>query len=357
MNILRGIKYLGTAAVALFATLSCNDLIYEHEGDCDVRYRLKFRYDMNLKFADAFAHEVKSIRLYAFDTAGELVWQASEQGEALAAQDYAMELALAPGNYRLVAWCGLGDEESFSLPDAAAACTPEDLHCRLNCLGGAPAETPDGQAAPACSDQDLRPLFHGMMEVELPEGVDGEEHTYEMILTKDTNVFRVVLQHLSGEDIVAEDFEFCIEDCNGWLACDNSLLQDAQVEYRPWAVYSGEAGVGAGRAITTVKVVVAELTVNRLFVRDWTKYPRPALTIRTAADGELVASVPIIDYALLVKGEHYKQMDDQEYLDRADEYNMTFFLDANNRWTSTMIQILSWRVVVNNSNLNAQTVF
>ena len=119
----------------------------------------------------------------------------------------------------------------------------------------------------------------------------------------------------------------------------------------------GLLGRGRRGCRTRYNHVVAELTVNRLFVRDWTKYRRPALTIRTAADGELVASVPIIDYALLVKGEHYKQMDDQEYLDRADEYNMTFFLDANNRWTSTMIQILSWRVVVNNSNLNAQTVF
>ena len=103
----------------LFLITSCDSLIYEHEGDCLVSYRLKFRYDMNLKFADAFAHEVKSVRLYAFNMEGELVWQASEQGEVLASENYVMTLDLAPGKYRLVAWCGLGNEESFCLPGMA----------------------------------------------------------------------------------------------------------------------------------------------------------------------------------------------------------------------------------------------
>ena len=173
-----------------------------------------------------------------------------------------------------------------------------------------------------------------------------------MPLTKNTNVFRVVLQHLSGEDIDPANFEFTIEDDNGWLAYDNAMLREEPVVYRPWAVYSGEAGVDTGRAITSVKVAVAELTVNRLFMRDWTKHRRPMLTIRVAGGGKLVASLPIIDYALLVKGAHHGQMDDQEYLDRADEYNMTFFLDRSNSWISTVIQVHSWRVVVNNSNLD-----
>ncbi|MBX9187742.1 FimB/Mfa2 family fimbrial subunit [Bacteroides sp. K03] len=354
MNTLFYIRRFGIVLLILFLITSCDSLIYEHEGDCLVSYRLKFRYDMNLKFADAFAHEVKSVRLYAFNMEGELVWQASEQGEVLASENYVMALDLAPGKYRLVAWCGLGNEESFCLPDVSPACGPEGLHCCLNCISGTSVGTSSGGESPACSDKDLQPLFHGMMDVELPVNDDGGEYTFEMSLTKNTNVFRVVLQHLSGEDIDADDFEFSIEDNNGWLAYDNSMLRDVPVVYRPWAVYSGEAGVETTpkRAITSVKVAVAELTVNRLFMRDWTKYKRSVLTIRTVADGKLVASIPIIDYVLLVKGEHHRQMDDQEYLDRADEYNMTFFLDQDNNWISTVVQILSWRVVVNNSDLN-----
>lgn len=44
-------------------------------------------------------------------------------------------------------------------------------------------------------------------------------------------------------------------------------------------------------------------------------------------------------------------MDDQEYLDRLDDYNFIFFLDSNLRWTQVQINILSWTVVYNNTEL------
>ena len=42
---------------------ACDSLIYDDEGDCSVNYRVKFRYDYNMKFADAFAHEVNVVTL------------------------------------------------------------------------------------------------------------------------------------------------------------------------------------------------------------------------------------------------------------------------------------------------------
>lgn len=206
-------------------------------------------------------------------------------------------------------------------------------------------------------------LFHGTLDVSLPVNDDGGEYTYVMPLTKDTNVFRVVLQHLSGEDINADDFVFSIEDRNGWMAHDNSLINDEPITYRAWSTYSGEAGVDVltksgvdvmpevgNRAVTTVKAAVAELTVSRLVKRDWNLYSRPMLTIHTT-EGKLVVSIPVIDYALLVRGECNRNMSEQEFLDRADEYNMTFFLDEDNKWVSTVIQILSWKVVRSNVDI------
>ena len=104
------------------------------------------------------------------------------------------------------------------------------------------------------------------------------------------------------------------------------------------------------RAVTTVKAAVAELTVSRLVKRDWNLYSRPMLTIHTT-EGKLVVSIPVIDYALLVRGECNRNMSEQEFLDRADEYNMTFFLDEDNKWVSTVIQILSWKVVRSNVDI------
>ena len=368
MNTLSYIKYWGITVLAIivsaFLFVSCDGMIYNDEGDCSVRYRLKFRYDMNPKFADAFAHEVKSVRLYAFTPDGELVWQSAEQGSVLASEEYAMPIDLAPGDYHLVAWCGLDNEESFTLPDVSHGCHLEDLHCKLKRQYDMETDVATGaQKRITCSKQDLHPLFHGTLDVSLPVNDDGGEYTYVMPLTKDTNIFRVVLQHLSGEDINADDFVFSIEDRNGWMAHDNSLINDEPITYRAWSTYSGEAGVdiptkagadvmpGAGkRVITTVKAAVAELTVSRLVKRDWSQYPRPMLTIRTT-EGKLVVSIPVIDYALLVRGECNRSMSEQEFLDRADEYNMTFFLDEDNKWVSTVIQILSWKVVRSNVDI------
>ena len=49
---------------------------------------------------------------------------------------------------------------------------------------------------------------------------------------------------------------------------------------------------------------------------------------------------------LMVKGEYNKSMSDQDYLDRQDDYTMTFFIDSENRWyTHAGIYINSWYVV------------
>lgn len=350
MNIQTHIKNIGTIAyvvlVALFLFTSCDNVIYEYEGDCDVTYRLKFRYDMNMKFADAFSHEVKSVKLYVFSPDGKLVWQTQESGEKLAQEDYSILLPLEPGNYHLTAWCGLDNGESFTVPVIGEGDSYEHIHCKLN-------RTYDQQQH-ALSTDDLHPLFHGELEVELPKvDDDGGDFVFTMPLIKDTNIFRVVLQNLSGEHLDPNDFTFRIEDNNGWMASDNTLIEDEPITYHAWSTYSGEAGVdvATGKAITDVRVAVAELTVSRLVQRDWSKENKPVLVIRRSNDDELVARIPIIDYALLIKGNYNRAMDDQEYLDRQDEYNMTFFLDNNHRWLSTMIIINSWRVVLNPTDL------
>lgn len=355
MNIIANIiSRVTSSAVAVMASMllltSCNGVIYDDEGDCSVIYRLRFRYDMNMKFADAFASEVKSVHLYAFSPDGKLVWQTEESGEALAQEGYNIVLPLEPGDYKLTAWCGLDGGESFTVPAVSQGDAREEIHCKLN-------RTYDESGA-AQSKDDLHALFHGTLDVSLPENLDGGEYEYTMRLTKDTNVFRVVLQHLSGKDVDPDDFTFRIEDENGWLHHDNSMLPDERMTYHAWATYSGNAGVenehDESRAITDVSVAVAELTVSRLMMRDWTVAPKPVLVIRESEEPyELVARLPIIDYALLVKGEYHRGMDDQEFLDRNDEYNLVLFLDEHNHWISTQIIIESWRVVKNRVDLES----
>lgn len=334
------------ASVCLLAMSSCDSWLYEEEGDCSVYYRLKFRYDINLKWADAFANEVSSVHLYAFDPSGVLVWQQEEQVEPSAAENYSMLLNLPAGDYRLLAWCGLRNdgehEESFSVPEARVGETRmEQLQCTLN---------RKRDESGAYSEEHLYRLFHGTLDVSLPVNDDGGSYEYTMSLIKNTNHIRVILHHLSGEDVNEEDFILRIDDENGLMAHDNELMPDENINYRPWDILSTEAGIDKDgtRAISNVKGLAADFTVGRLIE---THREKMILAIDTK-EGKKVARIPVIDYALMGK-EYYENeyrypMDKREFLDRLDECVMTLFLDENHKWVSSVIQILSWRVVLSN---------
>ena len=318
----------------LFVMTAC-DGIYEDEGDCSVHYHVKFRYDMNMKFADAFAHEVNSVTLYVLDEQNNVVWQGSEQGEALAQEGYAMEVDVAPGSYSLFAWCGLAGGISFAVPVSSRK---EDLICSLK-----REHKLDGTAY---VKEDLNRLYHGYLEKQTFSSEEGT-HTFVVPLVKNTNNIRVVLQHLSGEPVDKDKFTFSITDENGVMNWDNKLLSDEPVTYYAWHTDSGTAGIDDvdSRTVSSFSAAIAELTTARLV-----KEKAPRLKV-TNDKGETVFSIPLIDYALLVKGEYNRRMDDQEYLDRQDEYNMVFFLDEGDRWMDAYIYINSWKVVLQETGI------
>ena len=338
------------ASVCLLAMSSCDNWLYEEEGDCSVYYRLKFRYDMNLKWADAFANEVTSIHLYAFDKSGVLAWQKAEQIVPGTAENYSMLLDLPAGDYKLLAWCGLQNDgeqdESFSVPEARVGETRmEQLQCALN---------RQHDESGAYSNEHLYRLFHGVLDVSLPVNDDGGSYEYIMSLIKNTNHIRVILQHLSGVDVNKDDFIFRIDDENGLMAYDNELLEDENINYRPWDVQNVEAGIGmdGNRAVSNVKGLVADFPVGRLIE---THRKKMILAIDTK-DGKKVARIPVMDYALMGKEYYEKEyrypMNERQFLDRLDECVMTLFLDENNNWVSSVIQILSWRVVLSNVDID-----
>ena len=340
------------SAVFALSLAACERFVFEDEGECVVNYRLRFVYDMNLKWADAFPSEVHSVHLYAFDNDGLFVRDFTANGADVDREDYTMSLDLAPGRYTLVAWCGMENEgvtdKSFTVPVPVAGKTRiEELTCSL--------DTKSDDRSPAYSDKMLRFLYHGMLEVDLPDVYNGD-YDYTMYLTKDTNHIRIVLQQLSGEDMDPEEFDFRIEDANGLLGHDNAMLGTEVITYGPWKVQAGEAGIvpdgvaETGGEIVYADGVIADLSTSRLMADH-----QDDLMLIITSEEKTVAKVPILQYALMSK-EYYEMayghaMDGQEFLDREDEYVFTFFLDDSRRWTEMQINILSWRLVIHNYDL------
>ncbi len=326
---------LATLLLALSISSCENNLIYEGEGDCGTYYNIMFKYDYNMKYADAFSKEVKSIALFVFDTNDTLVKSVTVANEAtISADGFSIPLELPAGDYQLLAWAGLMNEESFDLlANAVEGKTKkQELQVKLNSTNGA-------------SDKDLKPLFHGSM----PLSVTDEPGTYNqtMSLVKNTNVIRILLQQ-SSDTIVAEKFRFEITADNGQLNYNNSVVAGNNILYTPWSISSGTADTASLNSTRAdgVSVVVAELTINRMIDGQ-----SPILTIWNNEENTKVLSIPIADYALLVKGYYNSQMAAQEYLDRQDEYNMTFFLDEDGSWLSASIIVNSWRVVLNEDTI------
>ena len=331
---------------AVISLTACDGFVYEKMKECKPSYKVRFVYDMNLKWADAFPSEVHSVNLYIFDEKGIFVKDYQEAGEELSQPGFAMDIDLQAGDYTFVAWCGLENEgtteESFTITKCVAGETSlDEFICRLN--------TERNSEFPAYSDSQLQFLYHGMIKVNIPEPTDNGEYIYTLPLIKDTNHIRIILQQLSGDDMDSDDFGFMIEAANGEMAYDNSLLGDVTVAYMPWDIQEGEAGIGKEdtRGLVYVDGVIADLSIGRMMASQENDVMLSILNRRT---GALIAKVPIIQYALLSKSyyenAYHHSMTDQEFLDREDEYIMTFFLDKDNKWIDSYILIHSWRIVL-----------
>lgn len=319
---------------------SCNSVIYDEEGDCN--YYVHFKYNYNMKWADAFSHEVSKVTLYLMDMEGRIVWSKSESGAALAQEGYAMKVDVAPGQYDLLAWCGDDELSTFYIPEGE---TKTDLTATLQREYEA-----DGSAHVR---GEVGRLYHGRLDNQV---FGHENYHFTVPLEKSTNNIRIVLQQLSGELVPDTMFTYAITDKNGALDWDNTVLDDEELIYHAWHVGSGVAVVppptelGTRSMLTqdTYSTAIAEFTVSRLMA---THAPEARLIIRNVQTGEVTVNINLIDALLLVKGEYNRNLTDQQFLDRQDEYSMTFFLDKDYRWSSARVFIISWYKTIQNVSL------
>ncbi len=341
----------GVAAFLLTAPMGCvltgcDDFIWE-EHDCVSSYNMVgFRYDYNMKYADAFDHEVDRVTLLVFNKqSGLLVKRIEASADELDANNR-LPLDVQPGAYDLLVW---GGDYSRSFDIAAGKIGVSklaDFHAFMHRTSSA-----DGEIV----SENLAPLFHGLLSVDLPFAPPKTPNIVDIPLMKDTNAVRVVLQQLSGDPVEVSDFNFTITDANGSLNYDNSLRGNQVITYRPWYTRTGTVDINSdpedypGNAVlpaalqlptrSALGAALAEFTVSRL-----TTDADPILHI-TRKDGSTVLRINIRDYAMLVKGADASNMSGQEYLDRQDEYNMTFFLDKDYKWISTVVIINDWRII------------
>lgn len=339
-NIISSIIWAALAAVQMVSFASCDSLIYDDLDPCDEGLRLRFVYDYNMEFANAFPSQVDCLTLLVYDKDGNYIETRTETApQNLSDENWRMTVDLPAGTYRLLAYGGLQcSEASFAFTTQPSSPLPiENVEVALmsNCM-----TSPVGTK--------LHNLFYGALEVTVPE--NAKEYTEATVpMIKDTNNIRILLQQLNGQPVNDGDFNFFIAD-------DNNTLLDWQnipvatatpYTYYPWT--KGQAGAGLESDGSEAILAFAEFSTSRLYVGN---NPRLKITRRapgTEEDGATVIDIPLINYLLLLKSQEFSRMGSQEFLDRESRWNMIFFLDDHNYWIRTQIVINDWVVRINDT--------
>lgn len=292
------------AALALAGLTSACDYIHDDSlQPCE--YRLRFVYDYNMKFADAFPHEVDHAALFICDDQGNFLARHDYEGEALKSNQ--IRLDLEPGTYYTVTWAGL-NEQFYQVPDPAIG-TTQLTDLKLRTLRETDGTQPN----------ELEPLWHSL-DTLVVTGTANEEKTIS--LAKNTNKLRFVLQDTDGNCMDVRDFTFQITADNGYMDYDNSLLDDPTITYLPYLTENVNIAEGDTIMGKPAKQTVAVAEMNTMRLMDGKNY---RLIVRHNEWKEDVLNINLCNYLLLTQMEGHN-MSAQEYLDRQDEYSIIFFL-------------------------------
>ncbi len=299
--------------ISSWGLTSCSAL-EENLPEC--RLFVKFKYDYNLLSVDAFHSQVNKVVLYVFDKAGKYLFSQTEEGAALADGSYSMQVKLPVGEYRLLAWAGLGDSYDIA-PLTRGVSTIEEMKLKLK------------REQSLVIDKSLEPLWYGEIINVSFKGDHSQTETINLI--KNTNVIRFVFGNRgTNNSLNVDNYIYELTESNGYMDYDNTLMTDDLLSYQPY--YTEQVSAVRG---------VIELNTMRLMT------DRPNhFTVKDKATGATVFKVDLTDFFLQLRLEEYKnRWSDQEYLDRKDSYEVVFFLSGSsptNPWLSVSVIVNGW---------------
>ena len=342
------------AGMLLAASLTSCDMVYEDLPECHYGARLRFVYDHNMEFANAFHKQVDCLTVIVYDSDGKYVTTLTEQGEALADEEYRMEVNLPAGTYTFVSYGGLHcGESSFRFTEEpGSGSLHTDRGVELH-----PDNYHSTRATAQGEGTELHNLFYGAATVEVRDDYSAYDEA-TVYLMRDTNTLRVLLQQADGERLHADEFDFKVIADNTLMAHDNRVVLTGETTYWPWTTGDEEPGtLPDGDAVS---VAWGEFSIPRIAdssqvanLKAGEAYAGPRLQVDWKADGRNVIDLPLIPYLLLTKpaDSRFADMTDQEYLDRENTWSLFFFLDRHYHWVTLQISVKSWSVRINNVNL------
>lgn len=326
----------------LFTLGACDAVMDDEPEPCPVGLDIRFVYDYNLERANAFPAQVDCLTVHFYDAQDNYVMTRTETSSILSDENYRMTVDLPEGDYTIVAYGGVEcDKASFSHTNQPQAGSRlEDLGMYLH------PEAPGSRTEKG----HLHDHFYGTLKVHVTRAPMRGQVTVKMM--KNTNHFRLILQHMTYEPLDGRDYEFKITDDNTLFDHTNMLLDNGQVTYLPWDTGAIKVGTAEDdpsqvehaptRAVTEVQIAYADLSTSRLMTMR-----SPRLSVTHKESGTELINIPLNNYLLALRSDHFSWCGEQEFLDRKSDWQLFFFLDDPRHWNSAFIKIDDWTVRIN----------
>lgn len=298
----------GILIISSWIMTSC-DSFDEDLPEC--RLFVKFKYDYNMEFTDAFHTQVDKVELYVFDKDGKFLFKQAEEGSSLSTGNYLMEVALPVGEYRFMAWAGARDSYDItSLTPGVSTIT--DLRLQLK------------REESFIINKELETLWYGEI---IDVNFTGKTHQTETInLIRDTKRVRFIFQGYTNDwELNVDDYDYEIRESNGYLGHDNSLLEDDMLSFQPYR-----------RDQVNASAASVDLNTMRLM-----KDRKTRLVVTEKSSAKKVFDINLIDYLAMTNMED-KKIGMQEYFDRQSNYHIVFFISDS--WLAMRIVINGWTV-------------
>lgn len=331
--------------MVILSMLALTSCVKDDQDDCGLNIR--FRYIYNVKNADAFQHEVKSIQLYVFDENGKLVRTYRDAAPQFAA-GYTMRIPdLKAGKYTLVC---MGrsemtvdeDNQEFQIARMAEGDDIEQLTAHLDCDEG-------------INSHQFAHLYIGKSTLQY----SGNPQNATIDLLKCSNTYRIILlptQENAQEStqFSAEHYDIKIENGNRWLDHKGELLPtpastaETSITHTPYHTETATNGNELLKEEHKDRALIYDLSSARLFRDDDTQ-----LTITDKRTGQKVFSHSLPWLLSLYGGaQRHESWDDQEYLDRQDHYTLTFYVNEQEDYhLQAKLKVNGWVLNLINDNI------
>ncbi len=356
--------------VAAALLLGSCSLMHDDLPDCavapEVCAAVNFTYDYNTEGTDLFHDHIGSVTLYVCDTDGRLIRTVEHTASAhdIHSEGWSMPLELPAGTYLLYA----SARENADGYEAAMAGAGAKFR-RSACAPGtaASAITYSLDHVEGTVDHDGLPLEHLWLTREpqtlvlpVPETpAEGDPQPEDIVVTATVplqrvcnnihvDVVRADSRASRAETISPDDYDLWIGTADGRHQLDLTARPTdgaLPLTYTPHSVLPGTTQSGAD-------CIAADFSTSRL-VYNSSASTRDMLCIRDKSTGDVTA-IDLTSYLAQGRDAYGRGWSEQEYLDRAYDFNCTVAIDSQtSEWVYVDVHIymLNWSKRIQNVTL------